>query len=294
MLRWTPAGAVSAPTVVQIRVHPLAGSAVRAGAPTPARSMSMDELRRAITWFTVGLTTPRTRPCTRLILSGNGLLELPELPELLAHAAAEGMTDVVLHVGVPAGELVTPPFLPGRPPRLAMALPVVEADAPVVHAIARARDRGIPVSTHTLLDRGAVEALERIVPVLRALGGPHTFTFPLPTGPGVLASAPPVPEALARLLPVLDQLRPQVSGLGVKGLPACFLGPHADLVRRTDNRWYVDAEHQGSAALLFLPDVLRYARREACRFCSVADECDGFFDGYLDLKDCPPLRALEA
>ncbi len=299
MLRWTPSGAVSAPTSVQIRVHPLAGSSVAAGAPTPGRSLRPEELRAAILHFTAGMRTPRTRPCTTLLLSGQGLLSLPELPELLALAAAEGIQEVVLHIGATVEEIDPPPFLPGRPPRIALALPVVDPAAPEVQAIARARRRGVPVSTTTLLDRAALASLDGLVPLLSRLGGPHTLTWPLPTGPGAVASAPPLRAALDRLLPVLDRLRPLVhgldrprSGLSVKGLPACFLGPHADLVHRTGNRWYVDAEHQSDKALLFLPDVLRYARREACRFCALAGACDGFFDCYLEQDDCPPLVAV--
>ena len=73
MLRWTAAGAVSTPTWVQIRVQRSYPGRIRAGAPTPTRSMSPEELAENIRHFTQGLQGTRSVPCTGLVLSGVGV-----------------------------------------------------------------------------------------------------------------------------------------------------------------------------------------------------------------------------
>ena len=69
--------------------------------------------------------------------------------------------------------------------------------------------------------------------------------------------------------------------VGLKGLPACRLTRHRERMWRSRNRWYVDAGHQRDKALLFFPDVTRFAKADACRFCSWSDRCDGAPDAWL-------------
>lgn len=289
MLRWTAAGAVSAPETLQIRVHPRPGSAIRLGLEPPRRAMTTAEVERALVDFSEGLRTPRSRPCRVLILSGEELLGRPDLGALLSRARELGYEELVLHVRL--AELAERGLAALSPlrPRLAISLEGTEPET-TIERLAGLRASSLSCATHSLLDLDGLRALPALERLLASMGLPHTFTWPLPTGGARPASAPPLTTALAQLLPVLERLRERLPGLGVKGLPACYLGPLADLVRKTANRWYVDAEHQGASALLFLPDVLAFARREACRFCARADRCDGFFDGWLDDPESPPLQ----
>jgi hypothetical protein len=85
---------------------------------------------------------------------------------------------------------------------------------------------------------------------------------------------------VARIVAVEDALE----GLPwtIKGLPACVLPEGLrGRIGRTSNRWYVDAERQRDRALLFVPDVLAFAKREACRFCDLDARCDGVAERWL-------------
>lgn len=295
MLRWTAAGAVSAPTTVQIRVNLAHAGLTRAGAPQPTRDLSTEELLANLLHFTVGMRTPRTRPCSTLVLSGQGVGARADLAPLLARARAEGVRRVVLHaspqeVGASApdgwGRLVDQLVVPLQPgPDLQAVKGAVDAH----------RARGGQVATHTLLDADALGRLAEVVAVLDGPGdGPHTFTYPFPTGPRTIAETPPVTAAVEALRAALPTLRARGVAVAVKGLPACHLGPLAPTLRRTGNRWYVDADHQLDRALLFFPDVVAFHKAEVCRFCAASDACDGFFRAWLDRPGCPPLAPLSA
>ena len=99
MIRWTAAGAVPTPTTVQVRVQRSYPGRIRAGAPVPTRSMSREELLENLAFFTEGLTGPRTKPCTGLVLSGVGVATRSDIPEAIETARSKGVTWVVLHVG---------------------------------------------------------------------------------------------------------------------------------------------------------------------------------------------------
>jgi hypothetical protein len=293
MLRWTPAGAVSAPTTVQIRVQRRYPGRIRAGAPAPTRSLSTDELRANIDHFTTGLRGPRTAPCTGLILSGAGLAARADLPSLLARARDQGVEHVVLHLGegdlAPAGldaltgqvDVVVVPIQPDR-------------DLSQADALARsARARGIRVASNTVLRAPALACLDDAISHLIALRPDAvTLTHPFPAGvdPRALAELEDVRAGLDSALSRLD-----AAGLParIKGLPACHLGPHAGRLARTANRWYVDAEHQRGDALLFFPDVVAFHKDDICRYCDADSRCDGTFAEWLARPGAPPLRPLE-
>ena len=85
---------------------------------------------------------------------------------------------------------------------------------------------------------------------------------------------------------------------GIKGLPLCTLVdlPVADLadrVWRTGNRLYVDADHQRSEALLFQPDLVRFVKVDACRFCAVQARCDGVASSWLERGLVGPLTPVD-
>ena len=107
------------------------------------------------------------------------------------------------------------------------------------------------------------------------------LTWPYPGGaqpPHASDCARPVESAIARL-------RAAGIRVGLKGLPLCALAPAArepELTWRSGNRWYVDADHQLDRALLFFPQVVHLARRDACRFCALTSRCDGVAEAWLD------------
>lgn len=297
MLRWTEGGAVTAPTVLQIRVQRRYGGRVRAGAPVPSRSLSAEEVRDNILHFTAGMRGPRSRPCTGLVLSGQGVGRRPDLVDVVRLARREGVERVVLHLDPTdldpfdrqawrdRADLLVLPLRPGTD------LPAVTA------AAARLAAAGLPLSTHTVVDRSTLRSLDRILDAIRHLRPRHhTFTFPFPTHPAAVDAAPdPLAAAAAidRVLATVGNGPDPPPSLGVKGLPACYLGTSRPLLRRTGNRWYVDADHQAEQALLFFPDVVAFYKAEACRFCALSDACDGFFSVYLRRPGARPLQPID-
>ena len=81
-------------------------------------------------------------------------------------------------------------------------------------------------------------------------------------------------------------------GISLKGLPICYLGDLGKHVNRSGNRWYVDADHQKSEAILFFPGGVSFTKDEACRFCVANDRCDGFFATYLRRPGFPALEPI--
>jgi hypothetical protein len=293
MLRWTPAGAVSAPTTVQLRLTRHYPDRVRAGAPEPARCLSPEELRANLVHFTEGLRGPRTRPCTTLVLSGLGLGRRSDLPGALDLARSLGMDRIVVHAST--ADLLadgTAPPAAARPQwreRIdVLVLPCPAPDeAPALAAVLAARVSRRLVCT---VDLG-VAAREGLGDLLEALvaGRPDEVVWTLPFPRGVDSRPPPlgrVRRALATALPTLADAGVATT---VKGLPRCLSPGLVTTRRRTGNRWYVDADHQLDQALLFLPEVVRFHKGDACRFCVEDSRCDGYFAPYLAGPDAAEL-----
>lgn len=294
VLAWTSSGVVSRPTAVQIRVQRSYPGRIRAGAPVPTRSMSTDELLDNVRFFTVGLRGPRTTPCDTLLLSGVGVAGRADTTEAIGLARAEGVRRVTLHVGVEdlAGLDV------GRFVGLVDQLVVpVQPGGDLVagaQAIRAASARGLSVAANTAL---TANALPGLAAAARLLAGARpaalTFTYPFPINGGDASDVPPPTRAVAALreaLMILDAAGLQAT---IKGLPACYLGADAGRLRRTANRWYVDADHQKEQALLFFPDVVSFYKDEVCRFCAKDEACDGFFAAYLRRPGFPQLEPIE-
>lgn len=284
MLRWTSAGAVSAPTTVQIRAEPGASGSPRAGAPAPGRALTPHELLDNLHHFTEGLRTPRTQPCTALVLSGAAVSRRPDLPAALAQAAAWGLTRVTLHAAPDDTRESLAPLLgalhrvvvPVEDSAGVAAMPVPAAQAAVLVPLAR-------------LAPGAEASLAAALARVHPAG--VTLSLPFP----VEAQAPP---PLGPVRAALDVLLPPLVAAGVdvavKGLPACFLGPWAARAHRTPNRWYVDDAHQRAAALLFTPGVISWQKDDHCRFCAADGRCDGVFSAWSRQPGRPPTRPLDA
>lgn len=271
MLSWTGAGAVTAPTTLQIRVTRSFPGRVVAGAPEPPRSLSDEEVVANVAHFTEGRRGPRTRPCTALVLSGVDLQAHDGLAGVVARARALGIERVTLHVG--HGDL---PALGASALLGAVdAAAITVSDAADVAAIATLHDAEVHVTAVVLLS-APLSRLDGLVDALASAPPDRVvFTWPFPPAD----PPPPAREAAAAVARVLPRLAVPA---GVKGLPACALGDIGlDRLWRSGNRFYVDAGHQRDDALMFFPDVVRFAKADVCRFCAVADRCDGAPDAWL-------------
>ena len=297
MLTWTAAGAVQCPTTLQIRVQRAYPGRVRAGAPVPTRSMDPVELRQNLEHFTEGMKGPRTRPCTTLVLSGVGVASREDVPELIDRARAWGVGTVVLHAGVEDLESFDASRFEGRVHRMVVPVQPGRGGAALQHGrrvIAASQEHGMVVTASTQLTALAVPRLETVGRVIRSVGpSSAVFTYPFPISGNTASEVPGVRAPVQALERVVGPLETAGLQVDLKGLPICYLGALARRVRRTSNRWYVDADHQCGDALMFFPDVVAFTKTEACRFCSADASCDGFFATYLRRSGFPPLRSVD-
>lgn len=294
MLAWTGAGAVERPRILQIRLQRSYPGRVRAGAPVPTRNMPTAEVEANLRYFTEA--GPRAQPVEALVLSGVGAASRPDLAAIVALARERGIRRVTLHAGVedlgafrPAGLPVDLVVLPLQPGEAGASLSAGAA------ALFACRDARIAVASNTVLSAAALDLLPAAARVAAAgsVRG-HTFTFPFPVDGAQSASVPPAARAVRALTPLVPMLEAAGVGVALKGLPVCYLGALGDRVRRSANRWYVDADHQRERALLFFPDVVRFHKDAACRFCAADARCDGFFATYLRRPHFPALSPLES
>lgn len=294
MLSWTHAGAVARPTTVQIRVQRSYPGRIRAGAPVPTRSMSTDELLDNIRYFTAGQRTPRSAPCDSLVLSGVGVASRADTLDAVALARAEGVRRLTLHVGVEDLDALDVARFAGLVDLLVVPVQPGGDLVAGARAIRAATAACLPVSANTALTTNALPGLAAAARLLAsARPSSLTFTYPFPINGGDAAEVPPPGRAVAALREALMILDSAGLPAAIKGLPACYLGPDAHRLRRTVNRWYVDADHQRDRALLFFPDVVAFHKDEVCRFCARDGACDGFFAAYLRRPGFPPLEPFD-
>ncbi len=292
MLTWTDAGAVERPRVVQIRLQRSYPGRVRAGAPVPTRSMPTAEVLANLRWFAEAGT--RGRACDAVVLSGVGAASRPDLGVLCAEARARGMQRVTLHAGVEDLDAIQPEGLPVD--QIVLPLQPGEAGATLAagaRVILACRAAGIPVVANTVLAPSALPLLRAAArAAIAAEVAGFTLTFPFPVDGGQAGAVVPGPRAVAALREVVPGLVDAGVKVAIKGLPICYLGELGGLVRRSANRWYVDADHQLGKALLFFPDVVAFHKAEVCRFCTADARCDGFFATYLRRPGFPPLTPI--
>jgi hypothetical protein len=284
MLAWTPAGAVARPRTLQIRASQVWSGRVAAGAPAPSRSLSTAEIEANLRWFTAA--SPRNLPVDALVLSGNGVASRPDLPGLLVAARAAGITRITHHVGLEDLAELTPVTGVDRYV-LAVHLGAV-AREPVAAALDRARASGAEVHANLPLAAAALPVLVDAAALAGARAASVTFTYPFPG-----AEPPPsVADTLAVLPAAVAAASAAGAPVSIKGMPACWLGSLGGLHRRSANRWYVDADHQLGAALLFFPGVVAFAKGDPCRFCTADAACDGPVAAWAGRTGNPPLRAI--
>ena len=251
---------MAAPSTVQIRATATPQGKLAAGAPRVGRDLSLEEIRVNARWFAVDRVGPRADPVQRIVLSG--ISEVEGWEGLLPEFRAWGITTITVHAP-PVGGLrgvdrwVTLVREPGAVVAGAHAVvPLEPAVIPMVPQIARA---------------------------CVGLAQSVAFTLPFPPDPCAW-EGPPLEELVRGLVGPIGELRAAGVPVGIKGIPPCLLGSverGAELCWRTSNRWYVDADHQRDRALLFLPDVVRFAKTDDCRRCNLVTRCDGLAEGWL-------------
>ena len=265
MLRFTAAGAVSAPDTLQVRTTPRNAGAILAGAPVPSARLDAAALASNLRYFTEE-RGPRERAVTGLVLSGDGLLDDAAMVRVVAGAAALGVTRVTRHVVAGEGERLRRSAL--LPLLTSVAVPLTSELAWADLAVLLGGKQHVAASL--LLDASTIGRLDALIQrIIRLRPDRVVLTWPLFGEPPPLAAV--AAQAARQALQQLD-----AAGIhsGVKGLAACHLG-RADRLWRSANRWYVDADHQRASALLFFPDVVRYHKADVCRFCPADADCEG-------------------
>ncbi|MFK7931663.1 MAG: hypothetical protein AB8H79_26020 [Myxococcota bacterium] len=283
MLRFTQAGVVASPTTVQIRLTRSLPGRLPAGAPEPTRDLSIDEVRENLHYFVEELKGPRTRPVSTAVLSGVSLGQVHGLAGVMISAKKNGIRRFVLHFSGEAAGANSALLTSADAVSMVVRHP---EDVPTLRTV---RHRVSALSVVVPVDHNTLSHLADLTrSICEAAPDRVVFTWPL--------SGDPPPHAhLARqaLEGAVAVARATPVRLNVKGLPACALGSLASLASRTANRWYVDAEHQKAEAMLFFPDMMRFARGDVCRFCSVQGDCDGAPAAWLQQGLVGPLQALD-
>jgi hypothetical protein len=295
MIRWTAAGAVANPTTVQIRVQRSYPGRIRAGAPVPTRSMSPEELMENINFFTTGMIGPRSTPCTGLVLSGVAVARRDDTADAIRLARNQGVKHVVLHLGGEDLSTIKIDHFKGLVDTLVVPVQPESAVLPdVIRVIREAQAAQLSVAANTVLTANALPGLTRAARSIgRANPQSMTYTYPFPINGNEATNAPAPPRVMSALRPALSELDRAGIRARVKGLPACHLGNDAHRLGRTSNRYYVDADHQCAEAMMFFPDVVRFFKGDACRFCALDGECDGFFATYLRRPGFPSLEPID-
>ena len=270
MLRWTKAGAVNAPTTVQIRLAKNYEQRVPAGAPHPSRRLLLTEIKENLHYFRHTLDTPITTPCSSITLSGLQEEDEESIAKIAFEIQKIGFHYSRAHVDTKSAHLL---------PSLSFAHHISLS----IHHEMDQTKYNIPnnllskIQWTIVLNTSTISSLHKIIDTLTSQHPfPITLLYPFPLNENIIRTAPSI-EKLQKTLQTIK------SSIPIVGIPQCLsMRTHS---KRTSNRWYVDADHQKEQALLFFPDLLRYYKSEACRFCSATLECDGFFAQYLNEKN---------
>jgi hypothetical protein len=297
VITWTAEGAVERPVMVQIRVQRAYPGRIRAGAPVATRSMTQDEVLANLRFFTVDMAGPRSRPCTKLVLSGVGVGSRKETPVLLAQARIWGIKNVVLHVGTEDLEDFDPTRFEGLVEAVVVPVQPGPAGAALLSAgrvIRACRRSSIQVVANTVLSPLALHDLQTAASAIASSGASRaSLSYPFPIPGNTSKDVAPIAATVEALQGAVSKLERAGLSISIKGLPGCYLGDLAKYIHRSANRWYVDADHQMDDAVLFFPRVVSFTKQESCRFCSLDASCDGFFATYLRRPGFPALEPIQ-
>jgi len=252
--------------------RPLGGRSP-AGVAAPTRDLNAAEAIANLRHFTEGMRGPRSFPVEELVLSGDGFAGEAEI---LDAAQRLGIRRVVRH-----HRRFDAPLLPGVHTRVYFASDGGSAS----RCHARGDEQVVLGMTLRAGQRQWAEDVLRSVPGTAV--GHVSASWPWVSGTEAPMAGMDVRALLQRTRGVL-----QAAGIGlqVSGVPSCLLGEHRELAQTPRNRWYVDAEHQGAAALSFLPDVVHLTKRDVCRSCGVTTQCSGAIRGWMEGRPCSALR----
>lgn len=278
MISWTSSGLVRTPNTVQIRCNSEMPKELKAGAPSPNRSLSNQELAENLQYFRFALDTPRTIPCSSLTLSGlngddSGRFEtIKQFPfdYITLHVSSDSINWMELAHYQQGYQRIS---IPLNAKTAALQIPS--------WAISKTT---LVISLEEGLEAWLPSAIER---ANQENWNPFVFLYPFPLN---RQSSPLSPQ---KAIELLEQLTKNCKKNPIiKGLPYCLAKTKYTLFAKTTNRWYVDAAHQKEKALLFFPDVSCYYKDDQCRFCRHNEECDGFFLEYLKIHNLH-LRVIE-
>ena len=281
MIRWTPQGVVAYPRAVQIRLNLNHPQRIPGKAPTPTRTMTVDEFDDNLHYFTNGLDGPRSRPCTSLILSGLTEDYVTLIVNRIEHFKSLGFTKLILHLD---HQYVEP--TQNIKSHADFQIKRVCSVKSIENLMALTKQTETDIDLSIMLNHNNLSHWEELIAQLRIWKGALvSFHYPYPS------QTPPSNHTVEHIRASLKQCQKQCPHLRihVKGLPLCYLAPLKFPFRQTGNRWYVDSDHQKDNALLFLPNVLQFHKVDACRFCPLDGQCDGFFLEHLNRGHYPPL-----
>ena len=285
-VHWTAAGAVVRPSALQVRVTPGFAERVRVGAPVPARAMSPEEVDANVRHFTEGRRGPRVRPVRQVVLSG---VSDPPLCVALCERVdawrSLGVKELVVHASAPSVQCGAVGELPGCADRVVLTVSEVsDAQLAALDALALG-GFGVSVAL-TAAVRTRLPELVRCF----AKDPPRSLAWVWPF-PALATPAPPPAHVVVKELIAAGGLQvPHARGVH---LPPCVL-PRGGAQDgwRTRNRYYVDADHQLEAALLFFPDLVQWAKPDSCRFCRADRICDGVASRWLEQGLTGPLEPM--
>ena len=242
MLSWTAAGAVPWPTTLQMRIAANNSAQMRAGAPTPTRSLSLDEIESNFIYFGQALETKRSKGSKRLTLSGAENVSAETLGAIVEMAKKHNFETIILHAS--ANMLRSLPWNKwnGIIDILSIGLTSVNCIVTVKEFAHRALHSNINLRISLPLRNEFINHLDRYVEDLLEINIQGlTLTYPFPSK----RTLPPPPAMAGKAAYKAALGKKNVS---IKGLPLCLLPKGANLPQKTSNRWYVDADHQKKRA----------------------------------------------
>lgn len=273
MIHWTAAGAVSTPTTVQIRLSAITADSFRVGVSPPESTLSVEDFRRNLNYFSVDLDTPRSTPCHSLTLSGLPTQFADYLDVLAAMPRFQYCT---LHL--PDTTIDWTQLYPYRQLFDRLVLPISpKTISDVPHWAGLLTQFMLPLTAEQ------PDQIDWFIRWIHQVQPQHLLlSYPAPLN----QQRPMSLQSLRTFLSEVATHCADMTTIQVRGIPPCLLQttiiPLENISSKTSNRWYVDVDHQCVNARLFFPDILHFHKDDQCRFCRFGASCDGFFLRHLE------------